>query len=38
MIFIRKARVIVRREEETRRDMTGLRGILKLLQRIQHQE
>jgi hypothetical protein len=32
MIFIRKAKVIVRREEETRRDMTGLRGILKLLQ------
>jgi hypothetical protein len=33
IIFIRKARVMGRREEETRSDMTGLRGISKLLQR-----
>ncbi len=32
-IFIRKARVMGRREEDTRSDMTGLRGISKLLQR-----
>jgi hypothetical protein len=32
IIFIRKARVMGRRKEETRSGMTGLRGILKLLQ------
>jgi hypothetical protein len=33
IIFRSKAKVMGRREEETRSDMTGLRGISKLLQR-----
>ncbi len=33
IVFRREAKVMGRREEETRSDMTGLRGISKLLRR-----